>query len=268
VIFESEDFHQKISYSMNIDLKQTNVLLTGASRGIGFAIAKQLLASGAKVILHHNRPSENIHQLEQTYPTQAFGLRADLAEAQAVSQLWQQACEKLGEIHVLINNAGIAIESSMEKEEEAWLNDWERTMQVNLTATAILSRQATQHFIKHQLQGKLIHIASRAAFRGDTTEYMAYAASKAGMVALSHSLARAYGKQGITSFVIAPGFTQTDMAQEFIDKYGKEHALHDILLPNLTQPHDIAPMILLLASGLADHATGTTISINAGSYIR
>ncbi len=253
---------------MHINLKDKNILLTGASRGIGLGIAEQLLASGASVVLHHHRSSESIQNLEQRYPQQAFGLKADLSKPEEVSQIWDKALQKTKKLHALINNAGIALESPIDQNEEAWLDDWAKTMQVNLTSAAALSRKAAQHFISQQIAGKLIHISSRAAFRGDTPEYMAYAASKAGLVAFSHSMARAYGKQGITSFVIAPGFTQTDMAQDFIAKYGEAHALHDIVLPTLTQPQDIAPMVTLLVSGLADHATGTTISINAGSYIR
>lgn len=253
---------------MQISLHQKNVLVTGASRGIGLGIAKKMLEAGAKVLLHHNRPSENITALQNLYPEQAFSVSANLSQVSAVEQLFEAAIAQLGGVDVLVNNAGIAIESPIEAPERNWLEDWQQTMQVNLTAAALLSRKVILHLTSHKKKGRLIHIASRAAFRGDTLEYIAYAASKGGLVAMSHSLARAYGKQGIASFVVAPGFTQTDMAQDFIEKYGEQHALHDIVLPTLTQPEDIAPMVVLLASGLADHATGTSISINAGSYIR
>ena len=96
---------------------------------------------------------------------------------------------------------------------------------------------------------------------------MAYAASKGGVVSLTRSIARAYGKDGIKAFNIAPGFTRTDMAEEFIKAYGEEHAMQDIALDKLTEPKDIAPMVTFLASGMADHATGCTIDINAGSYV-
>jgi NAD(P)-dependent dehydrogenase (short-subunit alcohol dehydrogenase family) len=96
---------------------------------------------------------------------------------------------------------------------------------------------------------------------------MAYGASKSGLIGLNGSIARGFGKDNITSFVIAPGFTRTDMAQEFIDEYGEEYALSDIALNRLTEPGDIAPMVVLLSSGLADHATGTSIDVNAGSYV-
>ena len=115
--------------------------------------------------------------------------------------------------------------------------------------------------------GRIVNISSRAAFRGDQPDYLAYAASKAGLVALTRSLARAYGKDGIVAFNVAPGFTRTEMAQDFIDQYGEDYAVSDIALTRLTEPKDIAPTLVFLASGLADHATGATIDINAASYV-
>ena len=110
-------------------------------------------------------------------------------------------------------------------------------------------------------------IASRAAFRGDTPEMLAYAASKAGLVALMRSIARGLGKQGVKAFVVAPGFTRTDMAAAFVEAYGEAHAVSDLALDRMTEPEDIAPLVTLLASGLADHATGGTFDVNAGSYV-
>jgi NAD(P)-dependent dehydrogenase (short-subunit alcohol dehydrogenase family) len=115
--------------------------------------------------------------------------------------------------------------------------------------------------------GRIINISSRAAFRGDNPENLAYAASKAGMVALTKSIARGFGKENITSFLIAPGWVKTDMNKETIELLGEDAITNDLALNKLTEPEDLAPMIVLLASGLADHATGTTIDINAGSYV-
>ena len=115
--------------------------------------------------------------------------------------------------------------------------------------------------------GIIINIASRAAFRGDKKDYMAYAASKAGVVGLTRSIAQAYGKDGIKAFLVAPGFVKTEMAQDFIDEYGEENTLGDMALNQITEPADIARFVAFLASGLADHATGGTFDINAGSYV-
>ena len=121
---------------------------------------------------------------------------------------------------------------------------------------------------KAQQNGRIVMISSRAAFRGDTTDYLAYAASKGALVSLTRSIARHYGKEGIKAFLIAPGFTKTDMANEILSVYGEDFALKDIALKELARPEDMAPMVTLLCSGLADHATGTSIDINSGSYVR
>lgn len=251
---------------MEINLKGKNILVTGASRGIGAAIAEQLGKSGARVAIHYGNNEQKAAEVAGKAGNEAQIFQANLSDPSACQQLFTHILQSFGKIDVLINNAGIAIQSPLSIDDKQWIKDWDQTMQVNLTATAILSRLAIHHFQKNQ-GGRLIHIASRAAFRGDTADYMAYAASKAGMVAFSRSIARAYGKQGITSFVIAPGFTATDMAQDFINEYGMDYALQGVALDRLTQPQDIAPTIVLLASGLADHATGCTIDINAGSYV-
>ncbi|AHM61227.1 3-oxoacyl-ACP reductase [Flammeovirgaceae bacterium 311] len=251
---------------MTIDLTDKNILVTGASRGIGRAIAEALAKSGARVAVHYNHNREEAEALAAGIGngSQAFG--ADLGTGAGPVQLWEQVIGAFGRVDVLVNNAGIAISSDMDKNDESWLHDWGHTMMVNLNATALLCKKAVAHF-KQQGGGRIISISSRAAFRGDTADYLAYAASKGGMVALTRSLARAYGKQGIKAFTIAPGFTRTDMAQDFMDQYGEDYALNDIALNKLTEPADIAPTIVFLASGLADHATGSTIDINAGSYV-
>ena len=129
-----------------------------------------------------------------------------------------------------------------------------------------MCKKAIEHFLENG-GGRIINISSRAAFRGDTSDYLAYAASKGGVVALTRSIARAYGKNEIKAFTIAPGFVRTDMAQDFMDQYGEGFALNDIALNELTEPKDLAPLVTLMASGLMDHATGCTIDVNAASYV-
>ncbi|MGI9542452.1 MAG: SDR family NAD(P)-dependent oxidoreductase [Cyclobacteriaceae bacterium] len=251
---------------MQVDLTNKNVLVTGASRGIGKAIATHMSEAGAGVALHYNTQTEQAHQLASQLDNKALVFQADLADPNQAVELFDQVVATMGHLNVIVNNAGIAISSSLEKEDQAWMQDWNDTMQVNLNTTALLCKKAVTHF-EQQGGGRIINISSRAAFRGDTSDYLAYAASKGGMVTLTRSLARAFGKQGIKAFNIAPGFVRTDMAQEFMDQYGEEIAIQDIALQKLTEPKDVAPMVVFLASGLADHATGCTIDINAGSYV-
>ena len=223
-------------------------------------------ASGARVAVHCGRDLDAAQALAAEVGRGAEAFRADLSEAAACTPLWDAVATRFGRVDVLVNNAGVAAGAPLDGDEAAWLQAWSRTMAVNLTAMGLLCRAAIGHFQAHG-GGRIINISSRAAFRGDTPDYLAYAASKGGVVALTRSIARGFGKQGITAFDVAPGFTRTEMAAAFIDQYGEAYASSDIALSRLTEPADIAPTLVFLASGLADHATGATIDLNAGSYV-
>ena len=110
--------------------------------------------------------------------------------------------------------------------------------------------------------------SSRAAFRGETEDFIPYAASKGGLISLTKTIAKSFGKNGVLSFSIAPGFVKTEMAEDFIKKYSFDHAMEGIVLNRLTEPSDIAPIVSFITSGKLDHATGSTIDINGGSYLR
>ncbi len=247
---------------MQIDLSDQSVLVTGASRGIGVAIARRLAEAGAKVGVHYGASAAEAEALAAEIG--GVALRADLSQIGEPERLWAEAKAVLGPIKVLVNNAGIALGSPLDG--DAWTQNWDLTQAVNLRAPAALIRAALPDFTA-QGCGRIVNIASRAAFRGDTPDYLAYAASKGGLVALTRSIARGFGKQGVMAFTVAPGFTRTEMAQDFIDQYGEAYASSDIALTRMTEPADIAPTVVFLASGLMDHATGSTIDINAGSYV-
>jgi len=249
---------------MKIDLSGKTVIVTGASRGIGRGIAKGLASAGARIAVHFNKNKEVAEQLAEEIGNGSKAFQADLQHPEACNILFESVVEEFGRIDVLVNNAGIFFNSPLES--DSWLDDWNMTMDVNLRATGILSKLAILHFLENK-GGRIINISSRAAFRGDNPEHLAYAASKAGMVALTKSIARGYGKDNIVSFLIAPGWVKTDMNKETIERFGEESITKDLALNTLTKPEDIAPMVTLLASGFADHATGTTIDINAGSYM-
>jgi len=252
---------------MNISLKNQRILVTGASRGIGRAIAKQLSQSGAEVIIHYNTNKGEADNLKNELQQVSFTAACDLSDAAAVSGFITRLVEQYGPISALVNNAGISPGAADSLPTKEWLANWEHTFAVNTRAVGILCKEFVDH-AKTQQNGRIVNISSRAAFRGDTTDYLAYAASKGAIVSLTRSIARHYGKQGIKAFLIAPGFTRTDMANAILEQYGEDFALNDIALNELTTPEDIAPMVTLLCSGLADHATGTSIDMNAGSYVR
>ncbi len=251
---------------MNISLKNQTILVTGASRGIGRAIAKQLSDSGATVIIHYNRNIIEAESLLNELVNPAFLEPCDLSNTEEVIGYIPRLVAKYGPITSLVNNAGIAKSAPDTLETKEWVQIWNETLAVNTTVLAIVCKEFIDQALPNQ-QGRIINISSRAAFRGDTTDYIAYAASKGAIVSITRTIARHYGKQGIKAFLIAPGFTRTDMAEEILSEYGEDFALNDIALSELTKPEDISPMVTLLCSGLADHATGATIDINAGSYV-
>ena len=250
------------------DLKNQNILVTGASKGIGKAIASHLIESGANVALHYNTDKFVVKSMVDNKLKPGSKLfQANLEVYQEVSALFNNVIKEYITIDTIILNAGIYKEHPIQQPLDDWLNIWKTTMRINLDSVGILTKLAIEHF-KEKKGGRLIYIGSRAVFRGETEEYLAYAASKGGVTSLARSVARSFGKNNIKAFVIAPGFTKTQMAESFIAKYGKEKVLDELSLNELTEPSHIAPLVGLMCSGQMDHATGSTIDINAGSHIR
>ena len=228
----------------------TNILLTGSSRGIGAAIAASL--SDQKLVGHGT----------------ASGIPADFAQPGAAKKLWDAALHQLGMIDVLINNAGIFEANPIDRDDDAWLADWERTMRVNLTASAELCRFAVKHWQDRKSGGRIVNIASRAAYRGDSPAHSNYAASKAGMVAMTKSIARGYAAEDILAFAICPGFTMTGMAEEYLSSRGGEKLLADIPLGKVADPEEVATAARFLALDAPPSMTGAVLDVNGASYVR
>jgi len=253
--------------AITINLSGIVILVTGASGGIGFEIAKHLIQSGATLAIHYNNNKEGALQLLSGENNGSEIFYADLSSSEQTIAMFNKVMSHFGKLDCLVNNAGVFIKSELTSDLNKWISDWEFTQNVNLKSAAILSKMAIEHFIV-QGGGRIIHIASRAAYRGDLADYLAYAASKGGMIALHKSIARSFGKDNIKSFAIAPGFVKTPMAEPFINEVGEDFVLNEIALNQLTTTNDIAPTVVFLASGYMDHATGATIDINAASYVR
>ena len=252
---------------MYINLSGLNILVTGASSGIGKALATKLAEAGATIAVHYNKNVREAENLAHILGNESKAFQADFSKPDEAAKLFERVSLEMGSIEIVINNAGLAVEADFNGKDEEWMKAWNQTMMVNLNSAAIISKKAVQHFVSRKAAGRIINIASRAAFRGEEADYMAYAASKAGLVSLTRTIARSYGKDGVKAFVIAPGFVRTDMSQEFMQKYGEDHTKSDLALERLTEPKDIAPLVTFIASGMADHATGATFDVNAGSYL-
>lgn len=251
-----------------IDLNGKVILVTGASRGIGAAIALTLSQAGAAVILHYGQGKAEVETVSDRIDAdRRYLLHADLAVPQAAVSLWQAAIGWKGQIDVIVNNAATMPHVSIEADWTDWSAAWQTTLQVNLVAVADLCREAIRHFQRQQ-GGTIINIASRAAFRGDSPDFMHYAASKGGVVALTRSIARGFAKDGVLAFAVAPGFVHTDRIAELMQERGAEYVTRDIPLGQPVPPQDVANVVAFLASGLAPHMTGATIDINGASYVR
>lgn len=230
-----------------------NILVTGSSRGIGAAIAASL--SGHSVVGHATTAGEG-------------RIAADLSRPGAADALWIEALARLGgRIDVLVNNAGVFEAAPIEGDAGEWLATWNRSLTVNLTSAAELSRLAVLHF-RENGDGRIINVASRAAYRGDSPQHWHYAAAKAGMVAMTKTVARAYAAEGILAFAVCPGFVMTGMAEEYLASRGGGKLLADIPLGRVADPEEVGRTVAWLAADAPASMTGAVLDINGASYVR
>jgi len=229
---------------------KTHILITGASRGIGAAIAASFDPATTTVVAISSKDG-------------------DLNDPAVPARLWADALAALGgRIDVLINNAGVFEENPITRADAEWLASWDRTMQINLTASADLCRRAVLHWQTSGASGRIVNIASRAAYRGDSPAHWHYAASKAGMVAMTKTIARAYAKDGIYAFAICPGFTMTGMAEDYLASRGGDKLLADIPLGKVADPEEVAAIAKFCSLDAPPSMTGAVLDVNGASYVR
>ena len=231
-----------------------NILLTGASRGIGAATYELLHSSGHNVAGHSTRGGGNL-------------ISGDLADPEAPRRIWEEALARLGRIDALVNNAGIYEGIGDDASDADWQAAWQRTLTINLTSAAGLCRLAIQHF-KANGGGRIVNVASRAAFRGDSAQHWHYAASKAGMIGMTRTIARAYAADNIFAFAVAPGFTVSEMTEEYLAGRGGAAVIADIPLGRVTTTDEVAEAIRWLATEAPAASTGSVIDLNGASYVR
>jgi NAD(P)-dependent dehydrogenase (short-subunit alcohol dehydrogenase family) len=237
-------------------------LVTGSSRGIGAAIKSALTARGVRVIGHASK----------AYDSDTIG--ADLSDPAAPAKIWEAALDRSdGRVDILINNAGLFQANPIGLSDIEWLDNWEDTLRINLTAAAELSRFAVGHWLDGErpdgtTRGRIVHIASRAAYRGDSPDHWHYAAAKAGMIGLHKTIARHYPAKGIMSYAICPGFTDTAMADDYLASRGGPGLLADIPLGRVAAPEEIATMAAFCALDAPESMTGTVLDANGASFVR
>jgi 3-oxoacyl-[acyl-carrier protein] reductase len=233
-----------------------NILVTGASRGIGAATYDLLISRGHNVAGHSSRGSDEL-------------IAGDLTDPDTPRKIWTEALDRLGgRIDALVNNAGIYEAVADDASDADWHAAWERTMRINLNASADLCRLSIQHFRERGGEGRIVNVASRAASRGDSPQHWHYAASKGAMVAMTKSIARGYAGEGILCFAVSPGFTVSEMTEEYLTGRGGEKIIAEIPLGRVATTAEIAETIRWLATEAPPSATGANIDVNGASYVR
>ena len=253
------------------DLSGIKVLVTGSSKGIGAATARRLGEAGAYVIAHY---SSDLHGAEaatsEIDKSRKLLLQADFANLQEVEDLWDTALAKCGRIDVLVNNAAIMLwDGGFEQPLEVWDSVWERTLAVNVLAATRLMRRAVQHYLDND-GGTIITLSSWAAQKGVTNPgTIAYGASKAAIQAATQTIARAFAKQGILAYVLAPGVVRTRLSEEFAaTQGGEDNVTRGLAMGEWVPPAEIGELIAYLATGRTRHLSGATLDINGASYVR
>lgn len=250
-------------------LSNQTIFVTGASRGAGKAIAQTLVDQGAKIVIGYGRNRDAAEAFAARHPGQIVGVvGADFAAPGAAEKAWALAVDHAGgRIDGLVLNHGIFEAASVHDEAETWTQNWSRTLQVNLQSAADLARLAVRDWVDgDDPGGALIAITSRAAHRGDDQDHPAYAASKAGMIAMIKTLARAYSGKGLLAYAIAPGWIDTEMAPQ--DPAERAKALAEVPYGQMASPEELGRLCAFLLGGGCPSATGATFDVNGASYVR
>lgn len=241
-------------------------LVTGASRGIGRSIALELGRRGADVAVNYARSegaaAEVCAELE-AMGRKAIAVGFDVSDADAVGAGVKRVVEDLGALHILVNNAGISIDALLMRAKD---EDWQRTIDVNLKGAFVCSRAAARHLLKARASGRIINVSSVVGEQGNAGQGM-YAASKAGLIGLTKSLARELAGRGVTVNVVTPGFIETEMTDAALQGNARDELLSQIPLKRIGRPEEVAGCVAFLAGDSAAYVTGSVLRVNGGLYI-
>jgi 3-oxoacyl-[acyl-carrier protein] reductase len=248
-------------------LTKRAVLVTGASRGIGRAVAQAFAELGDQVAVHHRDSAGLAQDVRAGLPGSGHTVvQADLADAEAVRRMVDAAAADLGGLDVLVNNAGIYLGHPVtEVSYQQWQDAWQQTLGVNLIGAANVTWCAVQHM--KDTGGRIVNVTSRGAFRGEP-RHPAYGASKAGLNAFGQSMARALAPLGISVAMVAPGYVETEMAAADLNSARGAEIRAQSPFNRVATPEEIAAAVVYLASDAAEWASGTILDLNGASYLR
>jgi 3-oxoacyl-[acyl-carrier protein] reductase len=256
----------KINHKIIEDLSLVGkvVLITGSSRGIGADTALKLSEAGATVIINYRKPESYTDALRVQAAIKNLGgdaciLRADVSKSLEVENLMGNIKNMFGRLDILVNNAGITMDRTIQNMPERW---WDRTLDVNLKGVWLCCKKAIEVFMKNQRRGKIINVSSIVGLFGNFGQTN-YAASKAGIIGLSKSLAKEASRYNIQVNVVAPGFINTQMYRKIPSKYKRE-VLKNILMRRVGEPEEVANVILFLASNMSSYVNGAVITVDGG----
>ena len=243
-----------------INLKNKNIIVTGASGGIGNSIVKKLSEAGANILASGTKV-EKLKELKTNFDKIKV-MDFNISQSEKIEEFVEEATKTLGgSLHGIINNAGITQDNLAIRMS---LDEWKKVIDVNLTSTFLLSKFAIKKMLKNKY-GKIINITSVVGHTGNLGQAN-YTASKAGIIAMSKSLAIEYAKKNININCISPGFIKTAMTDKLDEKF-KEIILSKIPSARLGEPEDIANAVLFLASNQSDYINGETLHVNGGMYM-
>ena len=242
------------------DLKNKNIIVTGASGGIGNSIVKKLHENGANILASGTR-QEKLEELKSKFNNIKI-LRFDISQTDKVEEFIENATKELGgDLNCLVNNAGVTQDNLAIR---MTINEWKKVIDINLTSTFLLSKYSIKKMLKNK-SGKIINITSVVGHTGNLGQAN-YTASKAGIIAMSKSLAIEYAKKNININCVSPGFIKTAMTDKIDDKF-KEIIVSKIPSARLGEPEDIANAVSFLASNQSDYINGETLHVNGGMYM-
>ena len=249
-----------------IDLTGKIALITGASRGIGKQTAIRMANAGARVAVNYHRSEAEALEVVKQIGDSAMAVGADVSDPAQAEAMTNGVIKRFGRVDILVNNAATFDMNPLDGDDYVkWQRGWGRTFALNVFGAANAAFLAMRS-MRENGGGKIINVASRAAFRGET-EFADYGASKAALVNFTRSIARGCAKDNIVASCVAPGFIETDMARSELEAH-REEIINQIPLRRVGSVDDVASVILFLASPMADYLNGVTIDINGGSWFQ